>query len=63
MSLALGDQLVAEEAPRRDGDPSVVQADPSRAAEVLGWRSSLGLDDMTASAVAGMGWLESHGYL
>ncbi|MDQ1248207.1 MAG: UDP-glucose 4-epimerase [Actinomycetota bacterium] len=63
MSLALGDQLVAEEAPRRDGDPSVVQADPSRAAEALGWRSSLGLDDMTASAVAGMGWLESHGYL
>ena len=63
MSLALGDQLVAEEAPRRDGDPSVVQADPSLAAEVLGWRSSLGLDDMTASAVAGMGWLESHGYL
>jgi UDP-glucose 4-epimerase len=63
MSLALGDELVAEEAPRRDGDPSVVQADPSRAAEVLGWRSSLGLDDMTASAVAGMGWLESHGYL
>ncbi len=63
MSLALGDQLVAEEAPRRDGDPSVVQADPSRAAEVLGWRSNLGLDDMTASAVAGMGWLESHGYL
>ena len=63
MSLALGDELVAEEAPRRDGDPSVVQADPARAAEVLGWRSSLGLDDMTASAVAGMGWLESHGYL
>ena len=63
MSRALGDELMAEDAPRRPGDPSIVQADPAKATEVLGWRSSLNLDDMTASAVSGMGWLESHGYL
>ncbi len=63
MSRALGEELVAEEAPRRPGDPSVVQADPSLAAEVLGWRSSRDLDDMTASAVSGIGWLERNGFL
>lgn len=60
---ALGQPLPAEVAPRRAGDPSIVQADPARAREVLGWSSRLELDDMTASAVAGMPWLTAQGYL
>jgi len=60
---ALGEPLPAEVAPRRVGDPSIVQADPSAAAEVLGWRSRHDLDDMTASAVAGMPWLVANRYL
>ena len=60
---ALGVTLPAEEISRRAGDPSVVQADASLAREVLGWSSRFGLDDMTASAVAGIPWLTAHGYL
>jgi len=43
-----------EEGPRRPGgaDAAVVYADPSRAAELLGWRASRTLDDMIASAWA-----------
>jgi UDP-glucose 4-epimerase len=63
VSRAMGEPLVAEEAPRRAGDPSIVQADPSLAVEVLGWRSRKVLDDMTDSAVSGMGWLKENGYL
>lgn len=63
VSRAMGEPLVVEEVGRRPGDPSMVQADPSRAAEVLGWRSRHDLDDMTSSAVSGMGWLAAHGYL
>lgn len=35
---------------RRAGDPPAYYADPSRIAEQLGWRASLGLTDMVASA-------------
>ncbi len=63
VSRAMGEELVAEEAPRRAGDPSIVQADPSLAAEVLGWRSRKVLDDMTDSAVSGVSWLKGNGYL
>ena len=40
------------ESARRPGgaDAAVVYADPSRAAEVLGWRAKRGLDEMIASA-------------
>lgn len=58
MSHVLGKDFPADEVARRPGDPSVVQADPSLAQEVLGWRSRHVLDDMTASAVAGLPWLE-----
>lgn len=54
---ALGETLPAEEVDRRAGDPSVVQADPTLAREVLGWSSRFTLDEMTSSAVAGMPWL------
>ena len=36
--------------PRRAGDAASVVADPSRAAEVLGWRARHGLTEMVASA-------------
>ena len=60
---ALGETLPAVEVARRAGDPSVVQADPALASAVLGWSSRYELDDMTASAVAGLPWLTAHGYL
>lgn len=63
VSRALGTPLAVEEAPRRPGDPSLVQADPALAAEVLGWRSRYTLDDMTSSAVSGMTWLAANGHL
>jgi UDP-glucose 4-epimerase len=48
-----------EEGPRRPGgaDAAVVYADPSRAADVLGWRATRTLDDMIASAWA---WRQAH---
>lgn len=63
MSRAFGATLEADEVDRRPGDPSVVQADPSRAHEVLGWQSRHALDDMTASAVNGLGWLVANDHL
>lgn len=33
-----GGKVPAEDAPRREGDPAVLVADPSKAQEVLGWR-------------------------
>ncbi|HSB86978.1 MAG TPA: UDP-glucose 4-epimerase GalE [Ilumatobacteraceae bacterium] len=39
-----------EAAPRRAGDPVAVYADPTRAAQVLGWHPEHGLDDIIASA-------------
>ncbi|MDQ6907762.1 MAG: UDP-glucose 4-epimerase GalE [Chloroflexota bacterium] len=48
-----------EEGPRRPGgaDAAVVYADPSRAAELLGWRATRTLDEMIASAWA---WRQAH---
>lgn len=63
VSRALGTPLAVEEAPRRPGDPSMVQADPAQAAAVLGWRSRYTLDDMTSSAVSGLTWLSANGHL
>jgi UDP-glucose 4-epimerase len=39
-------------APRRPGDPPYLVGDPSRIAEVLGWRASRGLTEIVASAWA-----------
>lgn len=53
---------VMEGPPRPGGaDAAIVYADPSRAAAVLGWRASRGLDEMIASAWA---WRQRypHGY-
>lgn len=63
MSRALGAPLHAEEVERRPGDPSIVQADPSRAREMLGWQSRHELDEMTASAVAGLPWLVENNHI
>ena len=60
---ALAETLAAVDVARRAGDPSVVQADPALARNALGWSSRYELDDMTASAVAGLPWLTAHGYL
>jgi UDP-glucose 4-epimerase len=60
---ALGEPLVVVEADRRPGDPSLLAANASRAAAVLGWESRQDLDDMTTSAVSGMSWLKANGYL
>jgi UDP-glucose 4-epimerase len=38
------------DAPRRAGDPAAIWADTTRAADVLGWRSSHSLDDIVRSA-------------
>ena len=35
---------------RRPGDIAECYADPSRAAELLGWRARLGIDEMCADA-------------
>jgi UDP-glucose 4-epimerase len=45
-----GSPIPAVSAPRRDGDPSAIWADTSRAAEVIGWRARRGLDDILATA-------------
>ena len=49
------EQVVGRELPkriagRRDGDPAVLLADPSRAERLLGWKAKLSLYDMVASA-------------
>jgi len=45
-----GQPVPWQEAPRRAGDPIVVYADSSRAAELLGWQATHGLDEIVASA-------------
>lgn len=47
---ASGRPVPHTEAPRRPGDPAAVWADVRAAAEVLGWRAELDLDDIMASA-------------
>jgi UDP-glucose 4-epimerase len=62
MGRAAGHPIESRVVGRRAGDPSTLRADASHAADVLGWRSRLDLDDMTASAFAGLPWLKEHGY-
>ena len=47
---ACGTSLPHEIAPRRPGDVATCYADPSLAAEKLGWRATRGLGEMTADA-------------
>ena len=52
-----GREIPAEAAPRREGDPSAIWADTSRAEEVLDWRATRTLDDIVRSAWA---WHSAH---
>jgi UDP-glucose-4-epimerase GalE len=45
-----GREIPAEAAPRREGDPSAIWADTSRADATLGWRATRTLDDIVRSA-------------
>ena len=49
-SAACGAELKYELAPRRPGDVAVVYADPSFAADELGWRAELGMEQMCADS-------------
>ena len=49
-STACGHELKYEMAPRRPGDVAVVFADPSFAAQELGWSAKLGLEEMCADS-------------
>jgi UDP-glucose 4-epimerase len=51
-SRAVGRELPHVIAPRRPGDVAEVVADPSRAAELLGFRAEKGLEEMCASSWA-----------
>lgn len=48
-SRAVGRELPHVVMPRRDGDIAEMQADCSLAAELLGWRAELGVDEMAQS--------------
>ena len=54
---AAGRPVPASDAPRRAGDPAAIWADASRAADLLGWKATRGLDDIVASAWA---WHSRH---
>jgi UDP-glucose 4-epimerase len=45
---ASGRQVPYRIVERRPGDIAECYADPSRAAELLGWRATLGIDEMCA---------------
>ena len=47
---ATGKEIPAEILPRRPGDIAECYADPTTAAEALGWRATRGLDEMLADA-------------
>jgi len=49
-SRACGREIPYVIGPRRPGDVAACYADPTRAAQVLGWRASLGLDRMCADS-------------
>ena len=49
-SKATGSELPYQMADRRPGDVAVVYADPSYAAQELGWRAELGLEQMCADS-------------
>ena len=46
MRQASGRPVLYEIGPRRQGDIAVCYADPSRAAQLLGWRATRNLKDM-----------------
>ncbi|CDF32840.1 UDP-glucose 4-epimerase [Chondrus crispus] len=48
MSKACGRELQHKEAPRREGDVSILYADPKFAREFLGWEAKLGVEEMCA---------------
>ena len=53
-----GRPVPRRDAPRREGDPPALVADPTRAAELLGWRAQHSdLDTIVGTALA---WLERH---
>lgn len=47
---AAGRPVPHQEVPRRPGDPTAIWADTSRAAEVLGWKATRGLEEIVTSA-------------
>lgn len=49
-ALASGRDIPSVVAPRRPGDVAACYADPTRAAQLLGWRARLGLDRMCADS-------------
>lgn len=50
---ATGNELTAQIAPRRVGDPAMLVADPGKAAEILGWRAEhSSIDEIMRTAVA-----------
>ena len=52
-----GKEIKAVVEPRRGGDPSVLIASNKKAAEVLGWKPVLGLDQIVSDAWA---WHSGH---
>ncbi|KAI0559137.1 UDP-glucose 4-epimerase [Gracilaria domingensis] len=48
MSKACGRQLEYKPAPRREGDVTILYADPSFAKQFLGWTAELGVEEMCA---------------
>ena len=53
VTKAVGHEVPQREAPRRAGDPPALVADPSRAAQVLGWRAQCSdLDTIIRTALA-----------
>jgi UDP-glucose 4-epimerase len=48
MSKATGKPVPYQMAPRRPGDVATMYADPRTAEELLGWKATLGVDDMCA---------------
>lgn len=52
-----GKEIKAVVEPRRGGDPSVLIASNKKAAEVLGWKPVLGLDQIISDAWA---WHSGH---
>ncbi|MDR1294419.1 MAG: NAD-dependent epimerase/dehydratase family protein, partial [Bifidobacteriaceae bacterium] len=50
IGVASGLDVTPRVAPRRPGDPPYLVGDPSRIAEVLGWRASRGLTEIVSSA-------------
>ncbi|HEV2188174.1 MAG TPA: UDP-glucose 4-epimerase GalE [Stellaceae bacterium] len=54
VTKAVGDAVPHREAPRRAGDPPALVADPSLAAEVLGWRA--GCSDLNTIIKTALAW-------